>query len=1160
MSIFRVNNFWTLDLSQLLPSKVSGQEETLIGSSQDSGSKHDSRANFIFRTGNFQSIGLHDVFVCASLDGFICVVQVPISSQSQLNESSVINNTNRADTIPSDNDDIQNRQLLLTKQLEFPIVDLECGFFLSSFKQSIAVLTFDQVVFYQVRQREDKDDPSQSRRSRPSHGLQQSDGSSDSHGLLFHENLFSHKLEERLRLNLGNIGLASNLVVSKDHYNSSDNSDKKSSPQYTEDDINDGVSPNERTGLVRNRIQQRATLIIQYTNQFIFTVIENKKITGQFWLHRNDSTTEPSSVLQPDDSSKDHLDFMAEHMGRSPMALVSDSRQTYLSISFTDQTLYTISWPELMTAAKMSTVRKVAQNLFYESQNHQESTDSKEKTYRSKTPSGYIHIDLSSITLWTRDLVHMPIDIIAIQRSKHPSLVDVSKSFIKSDRRLHQHGLRHTGQLLITSRYCLDLFSCSGDHLWSHKFESPLICVSSYIKPGQRTEDESMMTLVCVDCLSENRSNLYVFDEDSTVWFAVDDMKPVQMCRSNLSQLSGCLVFLDAKESRLSVSYLGTNEESKTSCLQESSEGPSISMLENLEEENFKLDQQLQDQKNFGKSQTETSSSLDIEVKLEATEQWPNTRVDCTISIRAQARSSRIIHNLITILEFDELIHFEPKDQLESEELSSSPNRALKFDLGNCWPDRREPFIVSGVFSLASSIKRSITTNEFEDNEYDPKEPLIDKSRLLPKTGQVNIYLRYHENKTGPLVQEEIFLLPISLFSSLAQVEYTNQLDQNLRSYQATLSQADRLIQMDKPQRPRSSGYLIDFVLNTSADFSELLNYLIESDIICRGLELSKGDITQVSDEEVIEKMSLLSQSLDCRLKFKSLTHSKPKMKRTDSETQNPIVIASIALKMQCKYHTVDIETNGKKPTNSIGSSGDQPTIAWIHVCDLNRRGTLIGEELVKQHMESWKVYHSTQAALNLSSDPQKKVMVSIECESLRTILFIQAHLYARLEQYLRLRTGENLMLNQLYEPQYDSIEIDYGNLFRINSFISLSSTLHESFKSILSQYNTEHHSELDKLSIDFQSNFKKFKTSTTVLLSNAKRLTQLPAERFRDFDILTQLVDKYQLNLLKNLDDLEELKSRDYLYNKLADARSVSIEMTTGQRVYWPNIQRLLD
>lgn len=1177
MSLFRVRNFWSFNLSQLHADHESRQ-------TSPSG-PYESRANFAMCPGNFLSIGPHDVFVCASLEGLLCIVQVPESKQKQIHKDNTNITVDTNNQEPKDDHQLEDHQLLAAKQLGFPIVDIKCGYFLSSLKQSIAVLTFDRIIFYHVKRKDRKSDKkgNESKKSlwseikikRPN-GDNAHNSTSNEDELLFDDNLFSQRFEERLRIDLLERELASTLVILDDHHHLASPSNESKSVSsllsqhnYRHESSSSGrdqAPKSDNSSGYRSRTPQRNSIIVQYTNQFIFTIIDNKKVAGHFWLNRDDASKQ--SDVNPTSSAsigESPLQKMTQHLGQTPIAVIQDSRQSYIIVGLTDYTIYSIAWSELMAAAKMNTVKIVAQNLF----SNMDSSQHSEQSNKSHSPisAGIIKIDLDSMSVWCKELIYMPLEFIAVPRSK-PQIITNTTNHNDNKPAKYSPG----DQLMVMSRYNLDLLSNSGEHLWSHKFELPLVCLSSYIiesssKVDKSKNDESLMTLVCTDCLSDERSNLLIFSEDRIVWSAMLDMKPIKIVRVDLSRIPGCLISLDARESHLTASYLGTNVESDTINNSDNDcDEYRVSQLETLDMDILANDNDGSLQGQTSKSDDARLPTLSIDVQQEASDHWPNAYVDCTIIIRQASKSMSVLNNFSAILEFDDLINFEPTHQMAQSIWSKSPRNVTKIDLGSWWPDRREPIIITGRFALSSSSKRSMMVNENDDEMASSnwKNSMLDISGLMPKSLEVNMCFRFNDARSGTVIQEQSFLLPLSLIATIAHIDYSDGQGRNLDDIQTNLTSYKRnpaTNQMGNAELEHPTSALpyhfVNFVLGqtNSIELVELVDIIIEDDLICRAIDARQSPSQQsrrLKHSEVLEKLTLLAQSLDCRLKFKRLNPTEDTNFYDTDEDESHLAVVSLALKIPQVSYDIEIESCSVK-TDEV-----KHTTVWVHVFDLNI-SSKIPEQLVRQAMKEWKIYN-VQTASNILSKKSttSKILVSIECELPVPVLFIYAHLDMRFRSYEMSKSGKELMLSQLFEKDHDSIEINYYSIFEINDFLAINYKLHESLKLVLSRYNDL----LDKFKVlknDLNQSYCKFRICTMVLLASAKRLSDLPENLHRSFTLLSQLTKQYQLSLLKKLAELEQLKILEYKCSKIPHARDIMLETRSNDFCKLPDFQQIM-
>lgn len=1173
MSLFKAPTFWSFDLGRLAAKlKSHGEEQPGNGDDQVADSfENDYSATFIARPGQFHSIGAHDVLVCGNLKGLICIVQVPKENQlRQINEDGTDQAARRptsdieVNSTSEDLDSIDGRQLLCAKNLDYPIVDIRCGHFVSALKQSIAVISFNKLVIYQVkRQQIDLVTEGPTLIELGDEFKEEGENSR----LEFDHNLFSHDLEEHHRLDLFPGEIAFNLVI-VDRQQHARRSTKASKHQRKMSSA-EGRSSNEASSNQQEsksdqhniNLPQRDSLIVQYTNQFLLTIVDYKKIVGNFQLvadNKGHSTTRNASIQE------NRLLMLSQFVGAMSMAYLHEIRCPSLVIALSDQRIHCIPLAKFIALARQSVVHRVAKNLMLNN-DHQETVQYGPSNEKISLET--IKVNLESTASWKLELVCAPLQLTTIQR-------------LSSTGELSASNVSTYSQLLVMSRYNLDLFSSTGAHIWSQRFETPLICMCNYVIETNFLEEnrdetkrhksaDRLMSLICVDCLSDSRSNLLILEEERTVWSAQLNSKPAQIWRTNLQQMTGTVTSLSISDNLLSSSYLGiSSEQSNLGEDERSAEGQSDEGIAKLEQ----LNESLFENENIFRGQTLSSDAnleqhkppqpkrkLQVHVRLEASEQWPNVSVDSVISIRPDLSCvSTALQNIKVVLEFDDLFKFE---QVSNYPLNIINEGALEVQLGSCWPDRREPVRLMGRFSI-----RDATSAEAAE-ALSGTDQQVDERQLnwMPKTLQVNLQFRFTESRSDVWFQDESFLLPLNMVARLVHIDYSTGQNQSLEDIQSNLSMYKRpqSISLDKheePEMPKQTYFLCDLFIRTRSELLDVIDELIESDLICRGLnsesvdydrELKRGSARKLS---TLENISLLAQSLDCRLKYKSLPHVKGLVKETSiDDLDKQTIMISIALKIPTLFELI-------KGINEDDHEA-RFSIIWLHLCDLSSSESGLPEELIRQHMKEWKVYNDGLGEANHceTSSDCFPILVSIECEYPVPVLFLMQHLLKRLRKRTIEQADDSAVqqtnMGTVNEQVIDSIDIDFMNLLKMDSFVAIDNQLHDSLKMALNKYNCDLKGRFNLLRENLDKEYRKFQVTTMRSLSLSKRLSNMPENMHQQFNNLSLLIKQYQTNLNRILSELMTLQKLQNLYGKIPGSRELWIDIGSGRIQRWPSL-----
>lgn len=1149
MSLFKALTFWSFDLGRLAAeldtgcdtaSRQAEQDCDILGANLDSSSLKSNSATFIACPGQFHSVGTHDVIVCASLNGLICIVQAPKNQQlKQTNDGKDIaakgsSKKAKQGSIESV-EEAENRQLLCAKNLNLPVVDIKCGYFTSALKQSIAVISFNKLLVYVVKRRQID------LLSTDTCGLVTG-------GLILNENLFSHDIEEHHRLDLFPNEIAFNMVViDRQHHSRSLAKGSRRNLGGREQSVDEYDSASSKSA----HLPQRDNIIVQYTSQYLLTIVDHKKIAGHFRLQDDNppTLTSKASSTNPDD----HLQQLSQFVGLMPMAYLGEARYPLLVITMSDQRLYCVPLAKFVALAKQSVVQRVAKNLMLEGGDRGGSSND--------INSDLISVDLNLAAVWKLELVCAPLQLVPVHRRSHRA-EELSSN------------LSSYSQLLIMSRYNLDLFSSTGAQIWSQRFETPLICMCNYvIEPTPSVEGkinsstcDRLMSLICVqDCLNNDRSDLLILEEDRTVWSAQLSNKPAQLWRTNLQQMTATLATLSINDNLLSTFYLGTNTEHSVS-LDAADElenrGPSdhveeneLVKLEHIDEPLF-VDEQLaaSSSRDQSASPDETRLQQDrkllVQVRLEASEQWPNVSVESVISMRPElGRVSTALQNIKVVMEFDDLFKF---DQTSAYPLSMINEGALEVHLGSCWPDRREPVRLTGRFSM-----RAATSAE-------AAEALGDQINWMPKSLRVDLQFRFVESRSNVWIQRESFLLPLNMIARLRHIDYSTGQNQSLEDIQSNLSMYKRPQSDEDEQvagRRKPPYFLCDLMIRTQCELIDLIDELVESDLICRGLNSESPDYRrelQRTDSRkliTLENISLLAQSLDCRLKYKSLARDKGLVEGTSvDEADRQTVMISIALKVPTLSELI-----GGLSENDDRARFD---IIWLHLCDLSATESRLPEEMLKQHMKEWKVYNiepSEQVAGQSENDPGCPILVSVECEYPVPVLFLMQHLIERLKNRSS-SLAEQLSLQSMSEQIIDSIDISFESLHKMANFIAIDEHLHDRLRLAFDKYQNDLKRKYNVLRKNLDDEYRKFHLATMRSLSLSKRLFNLPPRMQQQFHNLSLLTKQYQLNLNSILSELEILQRLESLYGKMPSVSEILIENQSGQAQRCPSLDRLAD
>jgi len=1112
MSLFKTRQFWSLDLEQL-EGQLNGGARAVEGANKLG-------ASFLFDLGQFHSVGRHQVLACASLRGLLCLIQCPHSRQPQLaGESKQAYLEGQDGDLKTEEEEeeeqsllARERQLLAAKELGLPIADLKCGYFNSALKQSIAVLSFNKLILLRPK-RHQIDLLACDQLSRELSG--------------FDENLLSHEFEELYRIELLAPEIATGLVVLDCHASSklADATDPAQAPT--------GRANRSGERQQQFRLPQRDTIVVQYTNQLLLTMVDQKKVVGHFKL----TARGQDGADQSADVSK--VQELVQFVGRMPMAFLCESGRSHsLVVSQSDHKIYSLPLTTLIARAKQGVIGRVARNLLLKDTKQSSISNQTAKPASDDDLQRRIDIDLVTCASWCFELAASPIRMSSLRRRLKSSSSSVSLQ----------------SQLLVMSRYNLDLISSSGQHLWSQRFEAPMVCMEPYLIESASGENDSnsalnraneeqrLLTLACNESQLNGRCNLLVFEEDNLVWSALLECKPFQIKRANLSKVTGALVALDSNESQLYFSFLGTNVESDDGELDDC-EGSATEFAQ-FEQ----LDEPLNEDGNadFISSTANSDSGgrkLLVDVRLEASNQWPNVMVDCRVSIKPANKTSGALKDMVAVLEFDDLISFKTLKP-DATQVSVLSDGVVQIQLGDCWSDRREPLLLEGQFTLQSTNCADAIKGK------NAKQQVFGHSNnLAPKSLKVNIYIRFNQLNFGCSMQEESFLLPLNMLARLVHIDYSSGQSQRLADVQTNLVQYRRqppgYLDEDGSSKADPPYYLCDMSLRLESDLIGVIDEIIESDLICRGLNsMSASNNAPRRKESTLEIVNLLAQSLDCRLKYKSSTHP-TSLVRQSSEDCSPAVMVSVAITMSAGTNVMEGDSL------DLEESSADYTVVWLHFCDLIADDSIIIGELVQQHMGEWKALDVKSQNFPDTNEAKMlhPILMSIESTHPLPMLFLQDHLIERLRgSHSKCATSSvGLKLRPLCNSDIHMIQERFVDFFKTNDFIAISVNLHDRLKSALESYEKNVRDKFIQLKQELDREYCKFYASTMTSLSISKRLFNLPDEMQQQFKYLNRLTNYHQLNLVRLLGQLGDLKSICIRYGKVPNSRDILIEHVIG-------------
>lgn len=1095
MSLFKIRQFWSFDLDALDIMQKEHETTNFSPRTQSHSNAPEVQPSeltdckFAVDIGVFHCIGSHQVFVCGSLNGLICIVQVPISQQPTGGTSQSTSNSREP----------QDRQLLLAKRLEYPIIDLKCGFFASALKQSIAVLSFNELVVFQVQ-------------SNPIDLLADPTESADGSPAL-NELLFSHRLEEHHRIRLGLSEIPTKLTVLEGRPDGS----------KVEDTSHTGPQDGSKDDHKRMQLPQMDMIAIQYANQFFYTIVDHKKVLGHFDFEQADqyasqlsAELDESTVEQPTSGRKStRLDNLARFAGTMPATFLRcNSGSILFVISFSDNQIYCLPLLKLLSVAKQTVMKRVAKNLVDDQESNAISDPISALSYNnpvkkiSPLEPFIVAAKLQELLCWKVELPYAPLQLLNSPCSFKQSSSADTKGIAFSA----------TEQLFIISRYNLDLYNSFGIHLWSQRFEAPLRCASLYLShqsSGARNcsvADRDTHFMVCTDSLASNQSTITILTGGQHVWSAFLTSKPDALWRLRLQGVNGVIALLQGgiEGTQLRVGYLGTHSSDEFG--EASAEEGCFPLSKiNLLNEPFiyscSTDQQ---------SETTELEVFKVDVQLEAFNTLPRVEVNFKIDIQLKPPITSAMHNIIGILDYDDLLQCD-LDGLPTE---VAPNPA-QIHFGSCWPDRRDPLSLVGVFKMKSCStcpKRERIQPYLEDN-------------LLPKTLQVKFYLKAFSTRCGCVLQQMSFMLPLSLVASLEHIDYSYGSGQSLSDILLNLSGYDRQLAEDSRtgQTAHNPYYMCDILVREMGDVIELLDELIESDLVCRGCNSESSSyarLVQNQDRKLatLENLNLLAQSLDCRLKFKSQSRPLSMLRQQSSTDENaPLVFASIALKVSL----------GSALLSDI-SEGSNSSLIWIHLCELTHDAIDIPSDFLKLHSREWKVLNQQTTNLSLMKRAKQFVLMAVEGKQLPSTMFTVDHFLRRVKDRSRRYTGVCCTFDQLSEKHCDLIEIDMANLFGMNNLIAVGTSFYDQMVALQRKHDAEILFKFRQHKARLMEAYDKLYLSCMASLTLTKRLIDLPDNMQSDFNSLSLLTKTHYLSQVGIVSELEELKRLDYHYCKV--------------------------
>jgi len=1199
MSLFKARNLWSFDLGQL---------ESHAGLTASDG---DLVADFAMDVGRLSAIGEdRDVIIAGNLRGFLYIIQVPESD-------------------PNDSLGDNSRQMLAATKLSYPIVDIKCGYFTSGTRQTIATLTFNKLTVHQVNKRpiDLLSSPLEIRMSNQDDGC-----------MLVDESVLSHEFEELYMIDLMADELTQCLVILRSNPDDKEvNLDSHDQEVWHKKDtdsdkggktIGDGSSSTRgRRFLTKSKqivqqfhLPQRDRIIVQYSNQYVITLIENRKVVGHFEMRGPNLDTDRRSSMERQDvteldananESTNHQDQRlqesSKHVGLMPLAYFDAGRESSLIVSMSDYKIYCIHLEKFNQHAKQTIVKRVAINLL-QAGNSQAANQG--GNGRLQNPGLFkdnqtdkIIIELDKTVEWSRTLTGQPLQIASVRRKRHLDSVS-------------HHKDSHVNQVLVMLRYELNLFDHAGNHLWAQKLETPLLCMSAYTvracgeieTPSIQTSsqgsggvseqsnrnkmnlalEDSLIILASTDCLVDKKSNLIVFKGDCIAWTALLDSKPMKIARYSSRKISGLIAALDARCSRVDVCYLGTNleqnelsttgssnetDKSKDGLDKTTEDDDCLSRLEQLDEDILlRSDVRIADERLKSTDSLHDREDLRVSVKLEASDKWPNVQVKCTIDILPALESSRALRNLVATLQFDDLLALKVDDSIAHLVYSSSDSGVCHFKLGNCWPDRRESIKILVSFSLLSSgIDSQVGTVAMDNLDSSSNRSITEqrnrRTGLVPSSLSVKLILDYNETYLGNLVQSETFLLPLSMLTDLEHLDYTSGQGQNLSDILGNLHQRrSSSNDVNFSEAGPECTYFCDIFLNLKCEMIDILEEILEHDLICRGSEMPKSeygsDKAAKSDndqraERILEVVNLLAQSLDCRLKYRSPTGL---VRQTSEEVSAPKMLS---LAVRFANHYANTSERISRRDQHATENDDDRDLVWIHIVDLTSEEseTNLGEELFKLHVSNWSGEQSKDFSVIPSGETQGgRIQISIESERPHPVIFFRRHLIERLRTATLLdpRVCMEQISPKSVGGKFQALEVLLHKGYNFSAISkNLASSLSLLTRDIDSNFATKHKNLQEELSEELS----KFQVSLSASMSLVKRLPDLSEEMLERSRFLAMLTKQYQARIMILVDKLETLKGLDYELSKLPHSENIWIvQRHSDEAMVWPPIERIFD
>lgn len=1102
--MFKVCGFWTFDLGALEKAKSESEQgensAPLEAIANHVAADEENDCRFVVDLGVFSTIGPDDVFVCGNLNGLICIIQVPSSKLPVCNHPAGSNH----DDIKSEAASAQStcdRQLLLIKRLDSPVIDLKCGFFASTLKQSIAILTLEELVIYQV-----------------THNTVDllSGGNDGVESEYLDESLFSHRLQEHYRIKLAANEIPVQLIVLDSRV---DGGVKDSTSRTSQSDINAQKRHESRTHHLQ--LPQRDMIVVQYANQFLYSIIDHRKVIGHFCFvpqafnYNGVEPTEPKVDRATDQNdamrNSKPLDELCKFTGpTAATCLRTEPNTSSLVIALSDGQIYCLPLAHLISLAKQTLMTRVAKNLI----GGQESAVIKERAssllYQNQTKTNgldeqyIIPIQLDSAQAWDVELPCLPIHMLNLSSQSNSSIYGKNE------------------HLLVMSRYYLDLFNGTGQHLWSHRSEAPIRCINRYPIHQQNqtsklaSHQADLNFLVCKDSYGEDRSDIIVMNQDTPIWSALLASRPIMIWRTRLNKISGYIAILECGTgTSLKVGYLGTHLENNfDDDLNEVEKFP-LSQLASLDEPLFSSEAEITPTKQY-------RATFKFDIRLDAFDVPPKVRVKFKIRIIPQPHVTNALQDITAVLSYDNLLNCDIDDSNVDHFCPGS----TQVRLGSCWPDRRDPLLLSGSFMLRNFLQPDQHIDLTEDD-------------LLPKSLQVQLLLKFSNSPSGESIQEESFLLPLSIIAILEHVDYSSGTNQSLDDIFLNLPGYNRqLVQRFDDGEVVSVSYrAVDIIIQGLGDAIDILDEIIESDLVCRGSNsesssYTKSLLTREQKLATMENLNLLAQSLDCRLKFK--TFSRPKtIIRQQSSTDELLQVALISIALR-------VPSGSKLLFEDEKSLNDDTSSVWLHLCELSTHDIKMTSDFVRVHLSDWKHVECTEEHTSETRKADTTVLLSIECQQTLPSLYLLSHMIDRLKSRSKRLGGAKLQFSSINERHIDLIEIDSSNISKLGNLVALNRSLHDSLGNLKNRYRDGLVVKFKNLKKELQDGYNKLYVSSMASLSTARRLHDLPVDRHNQYNYLVLLTKKYYLNQVRLVSELEKLKRLDYHYSKFPNIEEI--------------------